>query len=141
MNKPDVAMSNAAQLETWKDLSTSNTAKRVEELPFRVIPVNSKDELDAVARIRHHAYGRHLPQFAQSLALPESADFEADAVVLLVVAKQDNAPLATMRIHTNRNKPLPLEQAVTLPQAMRSTAMAEAVRFSVLNGRSGGGGH
>ena len=72
MNKPDVAMSNAAQLETWKDLSTSNTAKRVEELPFRVIPVNSKDELDAVARIRHHAYGRHLPQFAQSLALPES---------------------------------------------------------------------
>ncbi len=43
-----------------------------------------------------------------------------------------------MRIHTNHNKPLPLEQAVTLPEAMRSTSLAEAVRFSVVSGRSGG---
>lgn len=97
------------------------------------------DELNSVTRIRQQAYGRHLPQFAQSLASPELADFETDTVVLLATAKLDNAPLATMRIHTNRNKPLPLEQAVTLPDAMHSDALAEAVRFSVVNDRSGGG--
>lgn len=114
--------------------------QRVVELPFRVKRVRSLDELNSVARIRQQAYGRHLPKFAQSLASPELADFETDTVVLLATAKQDNAPLATMRIHTNHNKPLPLEQAVTLPEAMRSTPLAEAVRFRVVSGRSGGGG-
>lgn len=114
--------------------------QRVVELPFRVKRVRSLDELNSVARIRQQAYGRHLPKFAQSLASPELADFETDTVVLLATAKQDNAPLATMRIHTNHNKPLPLEQAVTLPEAMCSTSLAEAVRFSVVSGRSGGGG-
>ena len=114
--------------------------QRVVELPFRVKRVRSLDELNSVARIRQQAYGRHLPKFAQSLASPELADFETDTVVLLATAKQDNAPLATMRIHTNHNKPLPLEQAVTLPEAMCSTSLAEAVRFRVVSGRSGGGG-
>ncbi|UJP06661.1 MAG: hypothetical protein LZF84_06250, partial [Nitrosomonas sp.] len=105
----------------------------VEELPFRVILATSLDDLNRVTQIRQQAYGRHLPQFAQSLASPEPADFETDTLVLLALSKQDNAPLVTMRIHTNCNGPLPLEQAANLPAEIRSAALAEAVRFSVMN--------
>ncbi len=113
---------------------------RVENLPFRVIRVSDQNDLNKVTQLRHEAYARHLPQFAQSLALPEPADYDSDNLILLAVSKDDDAPLATMRIHTNHNKPLPLEQAVTLPDMMRSTSLAEAVRFSVTNTRTSGGG-
>lgn len=111
----------------------------VENLPFRVIRVSDQNDLNKVTQLRHEAYARHLPQFAQTLTAPEPADYDSDNLVLLAVAKDDGAPLATMRIHTNRNKPLPLEQAVTLPDAMRSATLAEAVRFSVANTRKSGG--
>ncbi len=111
----------------------------IENLPFRVIRVSDQNDLDKVAQLRHEAYARHLPQFAQTLASPEPADYDNDNLILLAVAKDDGAPLATMRIHTNRKKLLPLEQAITLPDAMRSTSLAEAVRFSVTNTRKSGG--
>jgi hypothetical protein len=114
----------------------------VENLPFRVIRVSDQNDLNKVTQLRHEAYARHLPQFAQSLALPEPEDYDSDNLVLLAVDKADGAPLATMRIHTNRSKPLPLEQAVTLPDTMHFSTLAEAVRFSVTNTRkSEGGGH
>lgn len=112
----------------------------IENLPFRVIRVSNQNDLNKVTQLRHEAYARHLPQFAQTLAAPEPADYDNDNLVLLAVAKDDGAPLATMRIHTNRNKPLPLEQAVTLPEAMHSATLAEAVRFSVTI-RANRGGH
>ena len=113
----------------------------VENLPFRVIRVSNPDDLNLVTQLRHEAYARHLPQFAQTLALPEPADYDSDNLILLAVAKDDGAPLATMRIHTNRSKPLPLEQAIALPDTMRSSTLAEAVRFSVANTRKLGGGY
>ncbi|MBX3639039.1 MAG: hypothetical protein KF888_00810, partial [Nitrosomonas sp.] len=81
-----------------------------------------------------------LPQFAQTLALPEPADYDSDNLILLAIAKDNSAPLATMRIHTNHNKPLPLEQAVTLPDSIRSSKLAEAVRFSVASTHRSEGG-
>lgn len=128
-----------AFMQNPPSLQQKENGLSVEDLPFRVIRVTSLDDLSRVAQIRQQAYGRHLPQFAQSLVLPEPADFEANTLVLLAISKQDNAPLATMRIHTNCNGPLPLEQAVNLPVEIRSAALAEAVRFSVLNSHCGGG--
>ena len=46
-----------------------------ERLPFRV-RIAAADELDAVARLRATAYGRHLPALAAHLRQPEAADYE-----------------------------------------------------------------
>lgn len=103
----------------------------VENLPFRVIRISNPDDLNRVAQLRHEAYIRRLPRIAQMLALPEPADYDSDNFVLLAVAKDNGAPLATMRIHTNHNKPLPLEQAIVLPDTMHSSTLGEAVRLCV----------
>ena len=44
-----------------------------ERLPFR-IRIAAADELQAVARLRVVAYGRHLPVLAARLGEPEEAD-------------------------------------------------------------------
>ncbi|WP_396956758.1 N-acyl amino acid synthase FeeM domain-containing protein [Nitrosomonas sp.] len=103
----------------------------IEILPFRVVRVSDQDDLNKVAKLRYDAYARHLPQFAQTLASPEPADYDDDNLVLLVVTKNTNTPLATMRIHTNHKKSLPLEQATKLADSMSSSTLTEAVRFCV----------
>jgi hypothetical protein len=87
--------------------------------------------------IRHSAYARHLPEFAQSLKAPETADAEDGVVVLLAESKLDGSALGTMRIQTNQFKPLSLEQSVALPQWLRSRPLAEATRLGVTGDRGG----
>lgn len=103
----------------------------VEPLPFQVVSVSAPAELRKVTQLRYEAYARHLPTFAQSLVLPELRDFEDDNIVFLAVSKEDSMPLATMRIHTNRNRPLPLEEVIALPDKMRFSTLSEAGRFCV----------
>ena len=45
-----------------------------ERLPFTVRLVRDEDDLDKAVQIRHSAYARHLPDFAESLKAPESAE-------------------------------------------------------------------
>lgn len=87
--------------------------KMVEEvLPFTVRLVGDDQDLSKAVQIRHSAYARHLPTFAETLKTPESADSEEGVVVLLAESKLDGSPLGTMRIQTNEFKPLCVEQSV-----------------------------
>lgn len=110
----------------------------VEELlPFTVRIVDNAQDLDKAVKIRHSAYARHLPEFAQSLKEPEAEDTEKGTVVLLASSKLDGSPLGTMRIQTNEFRPLCLEQSVTLPDGLRTRRLAEATRLGVMNGHGG----
>lgn len=121
----------------------NNTAElappdRVEEiLPFAVRLVRSAQDLQKAVDIRHHAYARHLPEFAESLKAPEAADAEDGVVVLLAESKLDGSPLGTMRIQTNDYAPLCLEQSIVLPETLRVQRLAEATRLGVTNDRGG----
>lgn len=42
-----------------------------------------------------------------------------------------------MRIHVNRNKPLPLESSIQLPEQLNKLTLAEAVRFGIADGNDG----
>ncbi|TXI26099.1 MAG: hypothetical protein E6Q61_00900 [Nitrosomonas sp.] len=42
-----------------------------------------------------------------------------------------------MRIHVNRNKPLPLESSIQLPEQLNKLTLAEAVRFGIVDGNVG----
>lgn len=108
-----------------------------ELLPFTVRLVRNEQDLNKAVEIRHAAYARHLPTFAETLKLAETDDVESGVVVLLAESKLDGSPLGTMRIQTNQFKPLCLEQSIELPEWLRSRSLAEATRLGVTNEKGG----
>lgn len=108
-----------------------------ERLPFTIRLVRNKEDLRKAVLIRHSAYGRHVPQFAETLRLPEPADSEDGVVVLLAESKLNGAPVGTMRIQTNRFKPLSVEQSLCLPDWLQGRSTAEATRLGVTGERIG----
>lgn len=114
------------------------THKMVEEvLPFTVRLVGDDDDLNKAVKIRHSAYARHLPEFAESLRMPESTDSDDGVVVLLAESKLDGSPLGSMRIQTNEFKPLCVQQSIQLPDWMHGHRLAEATRLGVTDGKGG----
>lgn len=113
------------------------TSHRTERLPFSVRVVRDDADLAKAVGIRHAAYARHVPDFADKLREPEAADFEAGVVVLLAESKLDGSALGTMRIQSNCYRPLSLEQSVELPATMCQTALAEVTRLGVTGDRIG----
>lgn len=108
-----------------------------ELLPFTVRLVRNEADLNKAVQIRHAAYARHLPLFAETLKTAETDDVENGVVVLLAESKIDGSPLGTMRIQTNQYKPLSLEESIELPQWLRSRSLAEATRLGVTNATGG----
>lgn len=108
-----------------------------ELLPFTVRLVHDSDDLDKAVQIRHSAYARHVPKFAETLQRPEREDTESGVTVLLAESKLDGSPLGSMRIATNRFKPLAVEQSIELPDWMRGKRLAEATRLGVTDGKGG----
>lgn len=112
-------------------------ALKEEWLPFTIKLVRSQQDLDKAVQIRHEAYARHLPEFAQSLLRAERADYEPGVAVLLAESKLDGSPLGTMRIQTNRHRALTLEESVALPLELRDATLAEATRLGVTQASAG----
>lgn len=108
-----------------------------QRLPFTIRVARSERQLRQAVEIRHAAYARHVPALAERLRLPEPLDREAGAMVLLAQAKLDGAALGTMRIETNRERPLAIEQSVALPAWLRRRSLAEATRLGVCGSRVG----
>jgi hypothetical protein len=112
-------------------------AMNEERLPFTVKLVGNEDDLRKAVRIRHAAYSRHLPTFAESLKAPETTDAESGVIVLLAESKLDGSPIGTMRLQTNRNRPLPLEKSVDLPLSLTVNVLGEATRLGVSGSSAG----
>jgi hypothetical protein len=110
---------------------------RRETLPFTIRVVTNAGDLEKAVRIRHAAYMRHVPGFAQTLATPENSDSEPGVVVLLAESKIDGSPVGTMRIQSNEFKPLSLESSLQLPAEMATQRLAEATRLGVTQERVG----
>jgi hypothetical protein len=109
----------------------------VEQLPFTVTIARSDEQLRKAVTMRHAAYARHVPAFAERMKVPERCDLEDGVVVLLAESKLDGSPLGTMRIETNRYRPLALEQSVELPDWLQGCSLAGASRLGVGLGRIG----
>jgi hypothetical protein len=108
-----------------------------DHLPFTLRIVHTEEELAKATAIRYAAYHRHVPDMAQHLREPESYDWEDGTVVMLVEAKIDGEPLGTMRIQTNRFKPLNIEHSVDLPAHLNGKILAQASRLGIGQGRVG----
>lgn len=108
-----------------------------EKLPFTVRLVRDEEDLSKAVRIRHEAYRRHLPGFAESLRSPEASDCEDDVIILLAESKLDGSPIGTMRLQSNQNRPLPLEKSIELPESLTSRRLGEATRLGVTGSAAG----
>lgn len=123
--------------ETMEPLTTHAGSFRVEHLPFTVRMVRTESELLKAVSIRHAAYARHVPDLARLLQRPESVDYSSDVEVVLAESKLDGSPLGTLRIQTNRNHPLVLEDSLRLPAWLQGRRMAEATRLGITDGVAG----
>jgi hypothetical protein len=116
---------------------TVEQAKAIERLPFTIKRVHSEEEMLQAVQIRHSAYARHIPEFAQTLLMPEHSDYEDDAVVLLAVSKLDGSALGSTRIQTNLHQRLSVEESVALPSWLQGRRLAEVTRLGIGEGRIG----
>jgi hypothetical protein len=133
--QPTVSPSRAARAVTAG--FTAEQPKSIERLPFTIKRVHSEEEMLQAVQIRHAAYARHIPEFAQTLLMPEHSDYEDDAVVLLAVSKLDGSALGSTRIQTNLHQRLSVEESVALPSWLQGRRLAEVTRLGIGEGRIG----
>lgn len=124
-------------LQAAAEGASARPAMATERLPFTIRRVETEDSLRKAVQIRHAAYARHLPEFAQTLALPEACDYEDDAVVLLAESRLDGTPLGSVRIQTNLHRALHVEESVELPSWLQGKRLAEVTRLGINEGRIG----
>ena len=134
---PPTATAHAGQAPVCYPASPDPVPMTEELLPFTLRVVRSQESLDKAVHIRHAAYARHLPEFAQTLKEPEPADFAPGVVLLLAESKLDGSALGTMRLQSNEFKPLALEHSIDLPDWLRTQRLAEATRLAVTADRLG----
>ena len=113
------------------------TPMKEERLAFSVRVVRNAADLAKAVTIRHAAYARHMPEFAEKLRQPEPMDSDPGVVVLLAESKLDGTPLGTLRIQSNAHMPLKVEQSVTLPRWLRDRPLAEVSRLGIVGGTTG----
>lgn len=112
-------------------------AKPIERLPFTIKRVQTDDDMRKAVQIRHAAYSRHVPEFAQTLREPEHSDYEDSTIVLLAESKLDGSPLGSMRVQTNQRRQLHVEESIALPALLQGRRLAELSRLGVDGGRIG----
>lgn len=109
----------------------------IERLPFAVRLVRSDTDLAKAVFVRHAAYVRHMPEYADKLRHAEPIDSEPGVVVLLAESKLDGAALGTLRIQSNAHVPLKIEQSVTFPRWLRDRPLVEVSRLGIVGGSIG----
>jgi hypothetical protein len=108
-----------------------------ERLPFTLRQVSDANDLHRAVDLRHRAYARHLPGFADALRVPETDDTEEGVLVLIAESKVDGSILGTVRIQTNLINPLNMEQSIDLPEWLNGKSIAEVRRLAVAPGTAG----
>ena len=110
---------------------TEQNCLYTEILPF-VVRIASEQDMEKITMLRATAYGKHLPELAKTLRLPEASDYELGCEVMVAVSKLDGSVLGTLRTHANVFKPLPLQASICLPEKFHGMRMVEATRLCVV---------
>jgi hypothetical protein len=103
-------------------------------LGFALRPAASDDDLLDACAVRAQAYGHHLPEMGQSLAMPDALDEARGTTVFLCRDKATGRATGTMRIQTSHPGRLMMEASVTLPGWLGAAPRAEITRLAVVVG-------
>src|ERR1700689_4222943 len=111
--------------------------RKEEPLPFTISVVREEARLKKAVSLRYAASSRHVPSFAAKLTAPEPNDHDDGSILLLAESKLDGTPVGTMRIQTNKYKPLAIVPSVKLPKNLQNGSLSEATRLGIAEGRVG----
>lgn len=142
MQAPEKSNSDSTRDETDRrgatiPRTTDRTSPKKADLPFSVRIVRTDEQLERAVRIRSEAYTRHLPSLGELLGTAETVDRTSDAIVFLAEGKADGEPLGTIRIHTNVERPIPLEYSINLPERYHGRPLAGVSRLAIKAGPRG----
>jgi hypothetical protein len=98
-------------------------------LPYRIHPVEDPSLLLGVRALRRAAYSKYLGDAAQPFEAPDAIDARPSTVVFAAQSKTDGRVVGSLRITSNADGPLPLEQSTTLPAWLATRRLAEFTRF------------
>jgi hypothetical protein len=135
--EPRSSMQHSQSIFTRPAAGSTVSSLPTEYLPFTVRRVDDHESMRKAVQVRHAAYSRHVPEFARTLVLPEARDYDEDSIVLLAESRLDGTPLGSVRIQTNFNRPLHLEDSIELPSWLQGKRLAEVTRLGVAEGRTG----
>lgn len=100
-------------------------------LPFTIRIVRTEDHLAKAVHIRSRTYGRHHPEVADKLSMPEEEDRAPFSLVLLAESKLDGEALGTLRIETNTKSRLPVEGLLPADSECLNRTIAYVTRLGV----------
>jgi hypothetical protein len=107
---------------------------RTHLLHFTVRPVRNEADLRAACAVRATAYGRRLPNVLSLWCEPDEMDRQSGVTVFVAVSKATGEAIGTVRLATNAQRPLQIEQSAALPAVYHGTRNAEITRLAVLPG-------
>jgi hypothetical protein len=116
---------------------TRDQPNAIEHLPFVIRCVRDEAELAKAVAIRRSAYGRHVPELAARFAAPEPSDLDGSSRVLVALAKLDGACRWAACATAPTNRPLDLEQSVTLPRRCAAASWPRPPALPSARPRSG----
>ena len=129
---PVVLTQNMGYLSA-REVFRPSALKKKESLPFTIKVASNLDELGMAVEMRRKAYGRHLPEFAETMEI-EPIDKMPGSIVLLAQSRLDGGALGTLRVQTNEFGRLAMEQSLVLPEWLTHGRLAEATRLGVAGG-------
>jgi hypothetical protein len=103
-------------------------------LTFSVSLAATAADLQDVCGVRACAYGHHLPDMQETLAVPDAVDGRRGTAILVCRDKATGAATGTARIQRNVAMPLQLEGSVILPRWLADEPRAELTRLAVMPG-------
>jgi len=103
-------------------------------LRFTIRQALTETDLRAACRVRVTSYGHHLPSVARVWAEPDALDRDPDSAVFVATCKETGAPVGTVRLSTNANRPTQIERSTSVPESIAGKLMAEVTRLGVLPG-------
>lgn len=130
-----VLQQNEVSAATSK-LVAPGVARKAETLPFTIKVAKNFEEICTAVEMRRAAYGRHVPEFAESIKV-DHLDSAPGTIVLLAQSRLDGRALGTLRVQTNDFGPLALEESIQLPNWLKQVRLAEATRLGVAGGAVG----
>jgi hypothetical protein len=110
----------------------------VQLLPFIIKPATSKEEMDAVRKLRFAAYSRHgyPPDYCDLVLLPDARELNAVTTSLVAFDKETGEAICTLRLTSNLDGPVPLGPTMP-PDPMFDEPFVWLDRFAVVNGPGG----
>jgi hypothetical protein len=122
---------------TSRTVGFQRTTRAEQLLPFRVRIVRNEEQLGKAVRIRAEAYERHWPNLYLQLQSPEDQDRNPNSLIFLAESKNDGSAVGTMRVDTNLVTPLPITDAIELPNKIQRRPVAYVTRLGVKQGFQG----